>query len=296
VSAAITAARAAIATSVADEPDDPTEALAAGPAPRSEESLPRAGAQLTAAPAPTGPAPGPPAGRRLPGRITVFRGAARSLFVTPWFAAATGFVIAAGLWVSSPHTVLRFPNSEPGVSLCKSAGCVQDPDPEGGSLAVVSPGVKINDDSKATARHATKADADHANNAAHGLTFKFTVLWQRQNGFGAEITVSGHKVPSSWRLSFELPGAQIANVAGVTWHANVAGGGGIASAPSWRTGGDPGDGGYGSDGGGDGLQGGPGAGRARPDAGPVISFLITASGPQTRPAHCVFDHAACSFR
>src|SRR6202035_1092864 len=66
-----------------------------------------------------GPGFGAPAG----GRQSLFRGATRSLFVTPWFAAATGFVIAAGLWVYSPHTVLRFPNSEPGVSVCQSTGC-----------------------------------------------------------------------------------------------------------------------------------------------------------------------------
>jgi hypothetical protein len=282
-----------MATTVAGEPDDATEPLAALPAPRPAEALPSAGAQGPAAPAPAGPAPGgPPAGRRLPSPATVFRGAARSLFVTPWFAAATGFVIAAGLWVYSPHTVLRFPNSVPGLSICKSAGCVQDSDPEGGSLAVVSPGVKISD-SKASAKHTATSASGHANNAVRGLTFKFTVLWQRQNGFGAEVTVSGHQVPGSWRLSFDLPGAQIAYVGGVTWQANAAGTGGTASALSWQDGGDRGDG---ADGGGTGDQDGPGAGRPQPGAAPVISFLITASGPQAAPVHCVFDHATCRFR
>jgi hypothetical protein len=236
------------------------------------------------------PAPArPPAGRRSFRPGSVFRGAARSLFVTPWFAAATGFVIAAALWVYSPHTVLRFPNSAPGVSLCKSAGCVQESDPQSGSLAAAAPGVKISD-SKATARH---ADASHA---ARGLTFRFTVLWQRQNGFGAEVTVTGHQVPGSWRLSFDLPGAQIAYVAGVSWQANSAGNGGTASASSWQTGGDPGDYGFGADGGDNGDQGDSDAGHAQPGGVPVISFLITASGPLAGPAHCVFDHATCTFR
>jgi hypothetical protein len=160
---------------------------------------------------------------------------------------------------------------------------------------VVSPGVKIND-SIAPAKHAANADAGHANNAARGLTFEFTVLWQRQDGFGAEVTVSGHRVPSSWRLSFNLPGAQIAYVGGATWQANADGTGGTASALSSPLVWDPGDGGAGAGGGADGDQDGPGAGRAQPDAAPVISFVITASGPQTAPVHCVFDDATCRFR
>jgi len=209
--------------------------------------------------------------------------------VTPWFAAATGFVIAAGLWVYAPHTVLRFPSSEPGLSLCKSAGCVQDPDPQGGgNLAVASPGVKIRR-SEAGSRRAARPGSRPASTAAAGLKFTFTVLWRRHDGFGASISVSGHQVPGSWRLSFRVPGAQIAYVTGVTWQANSDGSGGTASAPDWQSGTIPWYGGGSAD-------NGPGAGHTTPDsAAPVISFLITGSGPAHRPAHCVFDGGACRF-
>lgn len=279
-----------MATAVPDSPDAATQPIAVVPIPRPGGDPPRTAPRHAVAPAPAAPAPGTaPPGRRRTGRGTVFRGAARTVFVTPWFAAATGFVIAAGLWAYSPHTVLRFPNSAPGVSVCKSTGCVPESDPQGGSLAVVAPGVKINDSQGARR-------TGHANNAARGLKFKFTVLWSRQNGFGAEVTVSGHKVPSSWRLSFDLPGAQIADVEGVAWQPAADGSGGTASALSSQSRGDPGDGGFGGSGsyGGFELNTGPAVGPTRP--GPVITFLITASGPQVKPVRCVFDHATCTFR
>lgn len=286
-----------MATSVVAAPDDATQPIVVVPIPRLGEPAPWAGPQHTASPAPAGRTRSGPARRRAArgtvvragafrstvfGRPVfgspVFRSAARSLFVTPWFAAATGFVIAAGLWVYSPHTVLRFPNSAPGVSACKSTGCVQESDPHGGSLAVAAPGVKISE--SMAARRA-------GGHVTHGLKFKFTVLWARQNGFGAVVTVSGREVPGSWRLSFDLPGAQIAYVAGVTWQANADGSGGTASAlpgqPDWNAGSF-------------GFRSGPEVGPDRVGAAPVISFLITASGPRTVPVHCVFDHATCRFR
>jgi len=289
VSAAITAAQAALTAPAADDPEDLTAPLAAIPAPRSGEEMPSAGDTI----APRSSVAPPGVRRPAAGRPALFRGAARSLFVTPWFAAATGFVIAAGLWVYSPHTVLRFPNSSPGVSLCRSAGCVQEPK-VGPHEANAGPGVQI-PRQKAKTEHPAKSAVNHLSTAANGLVFKFTVLWHRHHGFGATIAVTGHHVPSSWRLSFDLPSAQIEYVMGVTWQANAAGTGGTASQATWQSNG-PGAG-DGSGGGGLSLDGnGSGGVQAAPDGVPVITFLITGNGPATAPVHCVFDGASCTFR
>jgi hypothetical protein len=291
VSTAITAAQAALAAPVLDEPEEPgTPPLVAVPAPRN-------GAD------PPGPVLAPPAaGRPAPGRQGLFRGATRSLFVTPWFAAATGFVIAAGLWVYSPHTVLRFPSSAPGLSLCESKGCGQQQQRQTGpKVTTVTPGHRLQNPQAKKNTSPVTSTVNHGAPAAAGLTFKFTVLWQRNHGFGATVTVAGHKVPSSWRLTFDLPGTQIEYVMGVAWTSNPAGNGGTASQASDQPGDT--DGSYLSGatalGGGTGDSGGqPGTGGGQNDPGalPVISFLITGSGPAGAPSHCEFDGASCTFR
>ena len=126
------------------------------------------------------------------------------------------------------------------------------------------------------------------------------MLWQRDHGFGATITVSGHKVPGSWRLSFELPGTQIEYVTGVTWDSNSAGNGGTASQASYQIG-DPngnysdGSSAFGAGTGDGGDEVGVGSARSDPGSLPVISFLITGNGPPSAPAHCHFDGASCTF-
>jgi hypothetical protein len=294
VSAAITAARTALAAPVLDEPEEPgTQPLAAVPAPRDGADRPRADQP--------GPGLASPAGRPALRRQSLFRGATRSLFVTPWFAAATGFVIAAGLWVYSPHTELRFPSSAPGVSLCPSKGCGQQPRQTGPKVTTVTPGHQLQTPEARKKTSPARASVNQDSTAADGLTFKFTVLWQRNHGFGATVTVAGHKVPSSWRLSFELAGTQIEYVMGVAWTSNPAGNGGTASQPSGQAGGTDGDylGTATAFGGGTGDGGGqPGVDGAQNDPGtlPVISFLITGSGPAGAPSHCEFDGASCTFR
>ncbi len=221
------------------------------------------------------------------------REAARSLLVTPWFAAGTGFVIAAGLWIYSPHTVLKFPDAAPGMSLCTSAGCAADPPGHGaGSLTATAPGTHISSPAGRIRHPAKPAETSH-HAANGGLTFKFTVLWQRHGSFGAAITVFGHQPPKAWRLSFDLPGVRIGYVMGVSWRTSASGDGGVASPLILPSGGGPGGG----------PSGGPGPGGFGP-AGqqhrhgavmPVISFVITGSGSTGAPADCVFDGAACTF-
>ncbi|HXW46606.1 MAG TPA: hypothetical protein VEL03_17585 [Streptosporangiaceae bacterium] len=214
----------------------------------------------------------PPADR--PGLV---RGAARSLLVTPWFAAGTGFVIAAGLWIYSPHTVLRFPPNAQNETPCLPVSCgPQTSGQDGGSLAIQTPGVAIG--SAQSGKGHGKPDVAGKSPIA-GLRFYFRVTGQQNNSFSAVITVSGKDVPSSWRLDFSMPGVQINYVSGADWQPTASGGGGTASSPPGQFGGS-GNGGYG---------GGP-------SPGTLIQFMLGGTGTPSMPATCEFDGYACAFR
>jgi hypothetical protein len=229
----------------------------------------------------------------------VVRGAARSLLVTPWFAAGTGFVIATGLWIYSPHTELRFPDSAPGLSVCSSKGCVTDsPRDGGGSLATGAPGQRIAGSQPKSKNKTAKSDVVTSPKPTAGLKFKFIVLWRQGDAFDAYITVSGHSVPASWRLSFEIPGVQIDSVTGVSWQPTSSKDGGTASAPAWQPGGDEGNSGSGDGGAGNGTVGNGSDAAANGSAGhdaPVIGFSVTGTGSVGLPSTCSFDGSACSF-
>jgi hypothetical protein len=197
-----------------------------------------------------------------------------------------------GLWIYSPHTELKFPDSAPLYSLCPSKGCKIDSSGTDGGLPFAStPGEKINGSQARTGGTAKPDVVTHT--AAAGLKFKFTILWQQGQRFGAYVTVSGHSVPSSWRLSFAIPGARIVDVSGASWRPTVTGDGGTASAPSWQFG----SGGHGN------VGNDPGQ---APDSNttdehgqadlPVISFSVTGTGAASIPATCSFDGSACKFR
>ena len=62
-------------------------------------------------------------GRSAAAEPGLMAGAVRGLVATPWFAAATGFVVAAGLWIYSPHAELKFPSSAVGTVPCTAQGC-----------------------------------------------------------------------------------------------------------------------------------------------------------------------------
>jgi hypothetical protein len=199
-----------------------------------------------------------------------------------------------GLWIYSPHTELKFPDSAPLYSLCQSKGCKSDSAGTDGGLPFASArGEKINGSQARTGGTAKPDVVTHA--ATAGLKFKFTILWQQGQRFGAYVTVSGHSVPSSWRLSFAIPGARNVDVSGASWRPAASGDGGTASAPSWQFGGS--GGGYGT------VGNGPGQ---VPDSTttdeqgqadvPVISFSVTGTGAVNIPATCSFDGSACKFR
>lgn len=200
------------------------------------------------------------------GRPRLLRGAARSLLATPWFAAGTGFVIAAGLWVYAPHAVLTFPSTTPFDVPCVGQGCHSQGTADGsGRLAVSTPGQRMVQP-KAHQHWATSAGSDQ-HGAATPIVVKFELLRQRQDTFYALITASGQQVPVNWTLTFEMPGTQIGTVLGATWKLSTAGDGGTASPPSDQSSADAHD----------------------------ISIVITGSGTANMPIDCVFDGGSCSF-
>jgi hypothetical protein len=282
VSAAISAAEAALAATGHDDAD-----AAADQQPISRRSWRLGRTVRWRRPSSTRPPAAPNAGPR------VVRGAARSLLVTPWFAAGTGFVIATGLWIYSPHTELRFPDTAP-FSLCKASGCVNDtPSDGGGILATGAPGQRITG-SQAKTKKTAKPDVVMTRGATAGLKFKFTILWQQGQNFDAYITVSGHSVPTSWRLSFAIPGVEIDYVTGVSWRPVSSKDGGTASAPAWQFGDGNGNAGSGNGGGGD-ESAGTQNGSADHRDPPVISFSVTGTGSVSLPSTCSFDGSTCKF-
>jgi hypothetical protein len=192
---------------------------------------------------------------------TLVRGAARSLLVTPWFAASMGVVLAAGLWIRAPHTVLRFPNSAPQTQFC--ANCST----EHPQLATSTPGQKIKD----SAHSGRRAGAGKAGKrrSVEGIAFTYAIL-QHGDRFSEVITLSGRKLPAHWVLWFEILGTRISNVEGVHWQL-------------WSS------------------ENGATFTPARPEQyGPLgrsdgAEFVVIGRGVATRPVSCKFDGLNCSF-
>jgi hypothetical protein len=228
----------------------------------------------------------PSAGRPPPPERPLLRGAARSLLVNPLFAAGTGFVIAAGLWIYSPHTVLRFPQADPATQLCQRAGCASDPGGTHGQLAVTTPGQQL----RPRRKHKVAARAA-GQGATPAAEVGFTVLWDRGGSFGAKISLPRRGLPGSWALQFELPGgAHILRLMGATLKPSADGTGITVSAlPPWQYGGGGGHG-YGGGGGhGYGSQADHFGGRRS------VSFVFVASGSAVTPTNCQLDGASCTF-
>jgi hypothetical protein len=211
---------------------------------------------------------------------------ARGLLMTPWFAAATGFVIAASLWIYSPHPQLTFPaiaiGKVPRVP-CDSSGCRSQADQQGaGSLAIKS-GERATQQQKSAAPAKTST-RDRASTVASGFTFGYVAQRTANGNFWLTVTVAGKHPIKDWQLAFVLPGAHIQSVYGADWHA-AGGDRGIASPFT----GDPGQ-----------QHGGPRApgdyGQGGADDQLRVFFTVLASGTPVGPADCSFDGASCTFR
>ena len=215
----------------------------------------------------------PPRGSRI-GFAGILRGATRGLAATPWFAAGTGFVLAAGLWMYSPHARLQFPQAAPNAVPCARQSCNGPVAGGTGSLAVTTPGVPIRH-SRAAA--GASAGASSGQSAAAGMTFTFTVLWQRQGTFGAMITVDGKRPAGPWRLAFRLPADTITSVMGASWRPYASGTGGVASALTGAA---------------TAAANGPADGGSQQHS---VIFLLVGNGTPVTPSGCHYDGASCTF-
>jgi hypothetical protein len=215
-------------------------------------------------------------------------GVARGLLVTPWFAAATAFVIAASALIYSPHPQFAFPDIAIGKVPCTSSDCASHADQQGaGSLA-------INSGSQMTPKHKSgthaRAAAHHpASTAVSGLTFGYYLLRPPSDSkFEVVVRVTGKRVFKNWKLAFVLRGDDIQFVFGAHW--KVSGDRVIAT---------PLTGGAGQHGGGSGDQGRGLADYRYGHGGPLdqagIFFTVFASGTPAAPTHCSFDGASCTF-
>ncbi len=225
----------------------------------------------------------PAGGRSAPAEPGLMAGAVRGLVATPWFAAATGFVVAAGLWIYSPHAELKFPSSAVGTVPCTAQGCEITAGPAGGALATTK-GRPITRSGTAAGKAAVQSDGK-AGTAASGLKFSYVVLWQAGGRFGVRISVTGRHVPRAWKLTFAMPGDQISDVFGATWQPSNTGGG-TASGPAevagqWQPIGQASSG----------DQSGSAA-RARRH---TITFVVVGQGTPVVPASCSFNGRSCSF-
>lgn len=206
-----------------------------------------------------------PAGPAALGGASPLGRATRRLMVTPWFAVATGFVVAAGLWIYSPHAELKFPNAIVGRVPCQSQDCGIAGSTNRGlpaTAGLLPPGTPA-------VKSAGKLPTVRV---ARGLKFGYRVLWQSQGKFGMLITVSGRRIPHTWRMTFAMPGDQIIAVEGAAWHPSGSSGGTVSwPAPNatWQSSGGSSD------------QGG--------------SFLVFAAGPLAAPTTCSFNGASCRF-
>jgi hypothetical protein len=213
----------------------------------------------------------PPARPRA-GQPRLTLNAVRGLLVTPWFAAGTGIVIAVGLWMYSPHAVLKFPSSRLGEEPCPQQGCGSATGP---ALAVSTPGVPIGHPGQSAGKNAQHADVGRGS-AASGLTFNFTVLWQQSGAFSAMLSVTSKRpISATWRLAFTMPGDQITSVTGAAWQPS-----GIDGGTARAIAGSPG-------------PGWPGDGSGQRQY--VVSFTVIGSGTPVTPTRCVYDGASCTF-
>jgi len=186
---------------------------------------------------------------------------ARSLMVTPWFAASAGIVIAVALAVDSPAALIYVPNGPAG--RCSANGCSGAASSPPGVTANV-PGVQLK---TGTAPQAGQPGGPGHGHAAYQLGYQ--VVRSGQGGFVAVITLPADLKPGAWSLRFGFPSARVDRVWGARWLPSGRGRAGTATG-SWRPHGDaPGDHGR--------------------------QLTVLAVGTPTLPSGCRLDGVSCGF-
>jgi hypothetical protein len=214
-------------------------------------------------------------------------GVARGLLMTPWFAAAAGSVVAASLWIYSPHPQLSFAI---GNAPCKTSDCGSDVNPQSAGRLAIKSGQRVTQQQHKSAESPKGSTREPARTAASGLAFSYVVQPAADGHFWLTVTITGKRPIKDWQLAFVLPGAHIQSVHGAAWHP-AGGDGGTASqftgVPGPQHGGPPGGGS------GQGNPGGYGNGGTDDT---TVFFTVLASGKPVGPADCSFDGASCTFR
>ena len=258
-------------------PED--DAMPAGPPPRRH---PASHSRQRSRPRPSTPAGSAPAS----GLTGKHPRVARGLLTTPWFAAAAGSVVAASLWIHSPHPQLSFAI---GNAPCSTTDCGPHVDGQGAGRPAVKSGERVPQQQHGSAESPKGSTRERASTAS-GLTFGYVVQPAADGKFWLTVTITGKRPIKDWQLAFVLPGAHIQSVYGADWHP-AGGDGGTASqftgVPGPQHGGPPGGGS------GQGDSGGYGNGGAG-DATHVF-FTVLASGKPVGPNDCRFDGAKCTF-
>jgi hypothetical protein len=209
---------------------------------------------------------------------------ARGLLMTPWFAAATGFVIAASLWIYSPRPQLTYPAISVGKVPCQSSACRSHFDQQGAGRLAIKSGERVTQQHKSAAP-ATTSTRRRASAAASGFTFGYIVRRNAPGNFELTVSVTGQRAVKNWNLAFVLPGDQIRFVLGAHWRANGSDGG--TASPLAGDQDQYGSGGHGGD---HRHNDGGAPGQFR------VSFEVVASGTRAVIADCSFDGASCTFR
>jgi hypothetical protein len=240
---------------------------------------------------PSGPA-GRPGGKQ--------QGIARGVLVTPWFAAATGFVIAASLWIYAPRPQFAFPITI-STPRCTPDGCNSNIDPQAvGSLPINSGQTAHPHNSAEPAGTGTPAQT---HTATSGLSFGYVVRPLGADHFALTVSVTGKRPLNNWHLDFVLPGDHIQYVFGAAWKregshgvvaSSVTGDQGQHGGGLWGAGG--GYGNHGDQKAGQANQGGSADGHGGPPDPYNVSFTVIASGTPTAPTNCHFDGASCAFQ
>jgi hypothetical protein len=194
---------------------------------------------------------------------------ARSLLLTPWFAAGAGIVIAAAVAVGSPAALTYSPSSP--VLRCSESGCVS-PAPDHPDVATASPGVALKvrggHSHGAADRSAPTGPAKAGGRARYRVGYQ--VISHRRRRFVALITMPSGVAPGSWSLAFAFASARVEQVWGAQWQPLASGEGGTALASAWWAG-DP--------------LGWPTPGQ----------LVIMGRGASAAPTSCRLNGARCSF-
>lgn len=208
------------------------------------------------------------------GRVSVAlaaRGAVRGL-ISPWFAAATGVMIAASLWIYYPQAQF-LQASTLGVMHCTPEMCVA------GHGGAVKPSLTTSGRQPIARRRArphrvqaARPDRRRRREGTRRVAVDYSVFSDWSGGVVLRITLTG-RVSPNWTLSLTLPGDKITYVYGAGWQ-QTGPGSAIARGQPGR------------DGGGAGWQ----------QEQNTARFVVVAAGKSTVPTGCVLDGAACTFR